>query len=227
MLKTKKEKFYAGLIAVLAIATLCVIIFSSRPRQVEAAPLSTAGTETVREVNKFIPVEKIVHIEKEITADIVQDGLRDMGKLITEEYYFTEVVSFSSVKQLFKFDLPFTESSYLASYDGVVTAGIDFTQIRVEKDGTQITVRLPKADVQNVDIDPNSFTLHSEKSGVGNPVSVTDFNASLVELEANARQKAIDRGLLDRASDNAKQVLSNFVSGLMADTAYTLTVLEG
>ena len=226
MLKEKTNVVYIVLIAAALVAILCVVIFGLRGKDSPAeipAPVISQGTES-KVVYK--EVEKLVEVEKTITAGMIEDGLRDMGVLITDEYYFTEAVSFSSIRKLFSVELPFTESAYLASYDGVVTAGIDFSEIRVAKDDDahSITVHIPKPDVQNIDIDPNSFRLYSEKSGLGNPLSVSDFNRSLVELEENARTRALERGLLERAEENAAQLIDNFVRGI-AGTGYTVKIV--
>ena len=164
-------------------------------------------------------------MEKEITATTIQDGLRDMGFLVTEEYYFTQVVSYASSLKLFNLvELGITESKFLASYDGVVTAGIDFEKIRIQKDQDRgvIDVALPEAAILNVDIDPESFELYTEKEGWGNPISLKDYNQSLVELEKNAADRAVERGLLDRAEENARQVVENFIRSLMDTSAYTI-----
>ena len=226
MQKTKKSRFYLIAIAIVAAAILAVVIVALATRKPSSAPsVSKAGEpeviikEVEKPVEKLIEVEKLVEVEKEITAELVEDGLREMGTLITEEYFFTEVVSFSSVKSLFntKIELGFTESSYLASYDGVVTAGIDFSDITVEKsaDGSVLRIQLPAAQIQNVDIDPNSFELYSEKVGFANPISVEDFNSSLTALEDTAREKAVSRGVLERADENAQTVVRNFVGSLV------------
>ena len=131
----KKIKLLIGLIVlvVVLIAVLIIVHAVSASGKTEALPPVTprpSAEVVVREKE----VEKIVTVEKEITAEIVQDSLRDAGFLVTEEYYFTEVVSYSSIKKLWNIDLGITESSYLASYDGVVTAGVDLTKAQVEKD---------------------------------------------------------------------------------------------
>ena len=164
---------------------------------------------------------------KEITAATIQDGLRDMGVLVTEEYYFTQVISYSSNLKLFNFlELGVTESRYLVSYDGVVTAGIDFAAVQVEKDPDRqiVTVTLPKASILNVDIDTESFELYTEKEGWGNPISVADYNQSLVELEKNASERATQRGVLDRAEENAVRVVDNFVKSLMDNAGYVIQI---
>ena len=226
MKSSRKSVVYLVLIGLVLLVTAGLILWHQGHRPDSARPMVSARPADDVVVRK--EVEKIVTVEKEITADVIQDGLNDVGVLVTEEYYFTEVVGFSSIKKLFKkLELGITESSYLASYDGVVTAGIDFTKITVSKDSElhMVEVRLPKAEILNVDIDPESFELYSEKTGLGNPISAEDFNSSLVELENTASEKAIERGILDRADQNAKTVVKNFIAGLINPSEYTVLFL--
>lgn len=231
-MKKEKRKFVriALIVLILLIVVGCVVVavVGVGRRGAEKAPLVAPPSEASQVEPTPRTREKIVEVEKEITAEILQDGLNDIGLLVTEEYYFTEVVSFSSIKKLFKvIELGITESYYLASYDGVIRAGIDFTGIRVEKNDASriITVTIPLPEICSVDIDPNSFELYSEKEGLGNPISIADYNQSLVELETNAAQKAVDRGLLERAAENAQLVIKNFIRSLFAEEEYSLRFL--
>lgn len=226
----KKIGLLVGLIVlvVAAIAAL-FIVHAARGGAGSAAPAAVTPRPSAEVIVREREVEKIVTVEKEITAEILQDGVREVGLLITDEYYFTEVVSFSSIKKLWKIDLGITESSYLASYDGVVAAGVDLSRARVEKDeeAKLITVTLPKAEIQYVDIDPESFQLYSEKSGWGNHLSASDFNGTLVELEHTAREKAEARGVLTHADENARTLVRNLVGSLVDLRVYTLRFAEG
>ena len=228
MTKTKTEIVYIVLIVLVVLVTAFVLLFGLRNRGSEVpvpADDKPKQTETV-----IKEVERIVEVEKTITSDTIQDGLNDMGLLVTQQYFFTEVVSFSSVKKLFNTDiaLKFTESSYLASYDGTVNAGIDFEKIKVEKDENtkHVTVLVPKAEILNIDIDPNSFELYSEKTGISNALSVEDFNQSLIELEDTAKSKAIERGIIDMAEKNAEAVISNFISSLVDKSVYSVEIVN-
>lgn len=227
-MKKSGKKFYAVLIVIIAAAILGIVIFwlirGGSQKVSEQVPVPKPST------GSFVPAApKLIEIEKEISVDTVEDGLRDMGILITDEYYFTEVVSFSSVKKFFKTDikLAFTESSYLAGYDGVITAGPDFTATRVEKDeaAKTVTVILPKSQIRNVDINPDSFKLFSEKQGFTNPLSASDFNSSLIELENTARQKALEKGILQRADENAVAIVTNFIGNLIDMSVYHVKVV--
>lgn len=204
------------IVLILAMCTSVILWLCSEGKEPPVQPeeLITVPDETV----VIREVEKLVEVEKVITAQIIEDGLRDMGKLVTAEYFFTEVISYSDQKKLFgKINLPFTKSSYLASYDGTVWAGIDFSDISVKKDdtGKNITVTLHHAEIQSVNVDKDSLTTYSEKEGLGNPTTLADYNTSLTELENTAKKKAKSRGLLDSADENAKLLIEKFIIGLI------------
>ena len=184
MKSSRKSVVYLVLIGLVLLVTAGLILWHQGHRPDSARPMVSARPADDVVVRK--EVEKIVTVEKEITADVIQDGLNDVGVLVTEEYYFT-----------------------------------------VSKDSElhTVEVRLPKAEILNVDIDPESFELYSEKTGLGNPISAEDFNSSLVELENTASEKAIERGILDRADQNAKTVVRNFIAGLINTSEYTVRII--
>ncbi|MBR0208344.1 MAG: DUF4230 domain-containing protein [Oscillospiraceae bacterium] len=221
----KKTKLLMVLIAlVLLTIAVLLIVYAVRSAGRPKTPVTVSPRPAQEVVVREKEVEKIVTVEKEISSAMLTDGVRELGLLVTEEYYFTEVVSYSSVKKLWKLDLPFTESSYLVSYDGVVRAGVDLSGASIVKDDEAklITVTLPEAVITDIDIDPESFKLYSEKAGLGNPISAADFNNSLIELENGAREKALDRDVLTRADDNARTLVYNVVGTLCDLSEYRL-----
>lgn len=225
MLKEQRKTrlYIIALIAVvLVIAALILIHALGRPKAEPTPAAAPRPTAQVRTRETFI--EKLVEVQKEVTVEEIAAGLNDMGVLVTEEYCFTDVVRYNSIKTLFSIELPITETSYLASYDGAVAAGVDFSRIEVRKNDElhTITVSLPRAEVIAVDIDPESFMLYSEKSGLGNPLSAADFNGSLVELERSATEKALSHEVLVRADEHAMQLIRSFVAGLVDPSAYTV-----
>lgn len=166
-----------------------------------------------------------------ISFETVQEGLNDMGFLITEEYRFTEVVTREKSMELLStgIKIPFTESSYVASYDGVISAGVDFSKIVVAVDQvdqqSQITITVPKPEIHAVDIDPNSFVLYSEKTGIGNPFSVEEYNDSLKGLEDKVKGNEKAKEILPAAEEHAKKLIESFVGSLCAGKNYSLNVI--
>ena len=66
-----------------------------------------------------------------VNTEVIQDGLKEMGTLITQEYYFTQVEEYKSTERVWIFD---SKASFIFSYDGVVTAVIDCNNIDISKD---------------------------------------------------------------------------------------------
>ena len=116
--KTKRKLLIGLIVLVVALTVVLIALHALRGRDKRAALPPVTPRPSAEVVIREKEVEKIITVEKEITADTVQESLRDAGILITEEYYFTEVVNYSSIKKLWKLDLGITESSYLAGYDG-------------------------------------------------------------------------------------------------------------
>ena len=219
-------------IAVLALAILGVLIWAVAGRSTpEPAPEPTPKP-TPEVIIREKEVERIVEVERTVTVSMLREGLSDVGRLITQEYFFTEVISYSTMLNLdldLKFfqinePLPITESSFLASFDGVVTAGVDFTRIEVEKDeeSRTVTVKLPQAEIFHVDIDPESFQLYDEKKGLGTQIGVEDYNNAFIQLENTAADKAKTRGILEKAEENARTVVDNFIHSILDQDDYTV-----
>lgn len=178
-------------------------------------------TETVY-VDKIVPVE----VEKEITTDILKEGLADMGILVTEEYFFKEVTTFESTKTLAW--VIKANSKLVMGFEGTLTAGLDFAGIKLYKDdqAKQIRVVLPKSEIFSCSLDLDSFEVYQEDVSKWNPISAEDYTGSLKELETRATERALERGILEKADANAKSLIRSFISGLVDLTVYKLVFLD-
>lgn len=186
--------------------------FSNADQSKEKAPITKRA-----DVKEKIDATQFGEVKTTITTEMINEGLKEMGLLITSEYYFTQVEEYKKTKTVLKF---FTsESNFTFSYDGVVSAGLDFSQIKVEKDDENkiVTVTMPKSAIQYVDIDHNSFQQYSESEGLWNPITVADYNDSMNEFADAAKAKAIEKGITNKADENAKKIVSNFVTKMVGN----------
>ena len=169
--------------------------------------------EVIREVEK----EKIIEVEKEIqiSGETIRASMSNIGKLCTAEYNYTHVEHVDSSREINGFKIPFTTSMFIYSYDGTIMAGIDFTKIQIDKNDTKkvITVTLPDVGIISSDVDQDSFQLYDEKNNIFNPISVTDVTDSFADLKNSEEEKAIEKGLLDKARTNAITLVENFMRG--------------
>lgn len=180
-------------------------------------PINAEDEDKLYDGAETTVVEEIVTVDTEIIAD----GLREMGTLITEEYYFTQLEKYKKTEKVWIFK---SEASTAYSYDGVVTAGIDCNEIGIEKDdeNKKITISIPKASILNVDIDPNSFQMYEEKNGLWSKFNINDYNKSLIEFEEAGKKKALEKGIIEKADESAKKMVESFVNSLIDSDEYTI-----
>ena len=210
-----KMIMYLVIIAVCAVAMLVLgIDYLNRQKNAPEEITSREPAETMKSEDEKVLVS--------VSTETIRDGLANMGTLITQEYYFTQVEKFTKEKKIFKYISSSSEMLY--SYDGSVMAGIDFEKIEIAKDDAAktLTITLPKSKIQTVTIDKDTFQLYSEKDSLWNPLKLEDYNMSLTDFEETARQKALDNGILERSDEQAKVLVSNFISNFPAAAEYEI-----
>ena len=154
-------------------------------------------------------------------------GFEDIGELATQSAYCTEVEVTEASRELFGVTIPFTQSKYVYSYDVVIKAGLDFTDVSwSEEDGT-IRVTLPEIRVLSNEIDLDSLKVYHEDESLFRNITLEENNAALADLKARAEQDAIGNGLLEEARDNAQQILTAFFANQYDLTEYRLEFTGG
>jgi len=179
------------------------------------------------EVIKEVPTEKIIEKKVEISGETIQAGMENIGKLCTAEYSYTHVEHENSAREIKGFEIPFTTSSFIYSYDGTIMAGIDFAKIQIDKDDIEkvIIVTLPDVEIISSDVDQNSFELYDEKNNIFNPISVADVAGSFHDLKSSEEAKAIEKGLFEKAKENAVTLVKNFMCGSYDVKDYDIEVV--
>ena len=214
-LKNHRNQIYIGItVLALVVAIVLSLDFSARRKaeREEAAQTVTTIKEKEKKDRAVITVN----------TKTIQDGLVNMGFLVTQEYYFTQIETYSKDKNIL-FVIP-TTSGFTYSYDGAVMAGVDFAQIKIETDADRkfITVKMPASEIQAVTIDKDTFKIYSEKDSLWNPLKLEDYNVSLVEFENAAKEKALASGILTRSDEQARSLVRQFISSLPGTAAYTV-----
>ena len=204
-----KKILYKAVGTLVTVFVCCGVFFATR--YYYSRQIKTVEVEVIREVE----VEKVVEKKAEISGETIRAGIANIGKLCTAEYSYTHVERVDSSKEIKGFQIPFTTSTFIYSYDGTIMAGIDFTQIQINKDDTskEITVTLPEVEIISSEVNQDSFQLYDEKNNIFNPITVTNVADSFADLKNSEEQKAIEEGLLDRARANAVSLVENFMRG--------------
>ena len=137
-------------------------------------------------------------------------GFEDIGELATQSAHCTEVNVTEAARELFGLEIPFTESKYIYSYDIVIKAGFNFEEIEWEENGNTIEVSLPEAEILSSEIDLDSFKIYHEDESIFREITMTENNEALSSMKQRAEEDAVNNGLLENASSNAKTILTGF-----------------
>lgn len=211
-LKQSRNIIYLAIIAISFIAILVLCIDFSKNNKKEQTTPNTATTAA--------SLEKKENVVITVNVETIKDGLNNMGTLITQEYYFTQVEKYTKEKNVLGFIPSSSEIAY--SYDGNVTAGVDFEKIEISKDDASKTIfiDIPESEIQTVSIDKSTFQVFSEKDSIWNPMKLEDYNISLSEFEEAAKKKALDSGILERSDEQAKALIGNFIKNFPSANGY-------
>lgn len=200
--------------AALVLAAILLLNYEINRRAEESETVKTATTVAEKEKKDKVLIST--------SSETIRDGLSNMGVLITQEYYFTQVETYTKEKNIFLI-IP-SSSGFMYSYDGAVFAGVDFEKIGVQTDEDRkvVTVDLPPSEIQAVTIDRDTFKIYSEKESIWNPLKLEDYNISLAEFEDAAKEKALGSGILERSDQQAQKLVSEFIVSLPATNGYTV-----
>lgn len=152
------------------------------------------------------------------------------GNLVTHEAFYHNVIEYekkagTGITHLFE-----KNRKLFAEYTGTVKLGIDLTQVKIEVNGNQINVTLPKAaiigepNVDKEDFKSENFIESSE--GINkNPITIEDASLAFDEAQKNMKKAAEnDNELLSIAQKRAQVILEENIrqfSGL-SENEYTI-----
>lgn len=179
----------------------------------------------------------LVYTRKEAKSNYVSDekiteiGFENIGELATQSVTTTTVRVETKDLKLFNVSIPLTQSKYIYTYNTTIKAGINFSDVKWQLGDTNDTshniyVDIPEVKTLSADIDLDSFKVLHEENNIFSPITLTEHNDSLIQLRENALSDAINSGLYDRALDNAKTILTSFISQVYPSNEYNIIFSE-
>lgn len=161
-----------------------------------------------------------------ITTDILGEQLRQVQEMVSVEYHYTNMGKFEDQTNFYGWKVPFTTKSFIISYDGVIKAGIDMSQVKVQvnKATHTITITLPSSSIISHEMLEDSLQIFDEKNNLFNSLSIEDFTSFTRDQKKGMEQRAIENGLLESAQQRARETVQSFVSMLPGIDSYTLTI---
>lgn len=219
------------MIVIIAVVVLIAALSLSLKGYMSAAEQYQSTIKELEEENERLsdPIVQYEVASKEVNIELITSEIRDIGELATIEYLYTDAGKFEDPAKLFGKEVPFsfTTKSFIAKWDGIIKAGVNVDEIEVEIDefNKEIIVHIPEAEILSHEIDEESIQTLDEKNGLFNPIKVDDIREFDVINKEAMEQKAIDKGLLDKAYENAKTVIYKLIdTGVVEELEYSIII---
>lgn len=228
-MKTDTVKTATTTIFLIIAAVLAVFIFS-RGYQSAAKKYEDKIQKLEEEVARLSDSAAVYEeVTKEIDIRAIEAEIREIGELATIEYLYTDAGKFEDPAKLFGKNLPFsfTTKSFIAKWDGSIKAGVDVSKIQpeIKKETKEIIIHIPKAEILSHEIYDESIETLNEKNGLFNKLNVDDVRTFDIVSKDSMEQKVIDNGILDKAFDNAKEIICRLINtDIVNELEYTVTV---
>lgn len=219
------------MIAIIAVVVLIAALSLSLKGYMSAAEQYQSTIKELEEENERLsdPIVQYEVASKEVNIELITSEIRDIGELATIEYLYTDAGKFEDPAKLFGKEVPFsfTTKSFIAKWDGIIKAGVNVDEIEVEIDefNKEIIVHIPEAEILSHEIDEESIQTLDEKNGLFNPIKVDDIREFDVINKEAMEQRAIDKGLLDKAYENAKTIIYKLIdTGVVEELEYSIII---
>ncbi len=159
-----------------------------------------------------------------VSDTTVKNALVSISELATSDYHYTKVGKFTNSLKLNGWTIPFTEKSFLLTYEGDIKAGYDLSDAKVSVSNKRITVTLPKVKVLENTISEKSIKVYDEKNNIFNSISVSDYKAFALKEKGKAKKEAIQNGLYQRAYKQASLLITTHIQAL--NNNYKVTIKQ-
>jgi hypothetical protein len=150
-----------------------------------------------------------------LLSNTVEEKVLKLLEMSTVKYNYTNVVAYKDNKQLNGFNMPFSNKSFLIKYSGYIKAGVDLNTIETNvKDKKTVELILDKPTVFDNVIAEEDVYIYDERDSVFNKLSFKDLYEVLIEEKKNMEKEIIEKGLLNDAEKNAREILDSLLEGM-------------
>ena len=149
-----------------------------------------------------------------ITNETIGVQVKELKELATIQYKYKEIASREDWNTLFNIKLPFTKSSFIVSYTGILKLGIDLSETKVDVDENSKTIKvtLPESKVLSNELDLKSLKVYDEKNSIFNPVKVKEYSEFTQNGKENAEKDARESGVFEQSKEVAKKIITDLLN---------------
>lgn len=222
-----KNKFKINLTHLKKIANRILVLFivaiigfgvgfyigSTKPWE-KSDPIITTIDDTVKEDNYILTISNVEKV------------IKPASDLIASKYIYKDADTYENYKQLFGKKVPFTTDKVVFTYKGIISAGVDLSEVQYEIDNANetISIKLPEIKIKSNEIDATSFEYPFEADSVFNTTGMGDYTELFATLKEKKEEEVkSDIEFMDTTRQNTENVLEDFLT--VSDVTKDYTVI--
>jgi hypothetical protein len=167
------------------------------------------GTATLG-IRMFLNTSNLKSVKGTATNEIIKQTLLDSSDLVTQKLVEDGTVYYDNQ------GIPvLTQSTFYMNYKVTVSAGIDLEKVTIDEidnDNFKITITAPKAEILDVNVDPDSLTFDQTSLTMFDMSSKVDTQKAISSAADDCVKSSETTSLLENANNQTTTLLK----GLMA-----------
>ena len=166
-------------------------------------------------------------VEEKSTLDVktIEEILQPAGDLITQRYYYTDMDTFESYKELLGAKIPLTTDKVVFTVKGVISAGIVLSKVEfaVDEEEKTVTVTLPDIFIVSNEIFEDEFKAYEIKNSIFTETKFTDYALLLGSMKSKKAEELMkNQKFRDEARKEAENVISAFLKNATVSKDYKI-----
>ena len=146
--------------------------------------------------------------ELQESSVLIQQQIKNVGKLVVTEGYFSEVFNYKNSKEIFG-DYFTSEKKALVVVNAEVTVAFDLSKIEFSIDEANKTLRIISIPEEEIKINPD-FEYYDVQSDFLNPFEAQDYNKIKESVNQSLMKKIENSSLKTNAKNRLISELSKF-----------------
>ena len=167
---------------------------------------------------------------EEVTKELSITQMQTICELATLKCYYHNVAKSEKPAGTGIWHFGEKDRQFWIEYTGTVKLGIDMSKVQMKVNGTDVTVTIPEAEVQQVNVDDDSYNSDSyifSEDGINKNEITAEDATGAVENARNEMIKTAEENtaLLVNAQERAKKMIENYIMqlGETTGTEYQIT----
>ena len=157
---------------------------------------------------KYCEDTKEDKIELQESSVLIQQQIKNVGKLVVTEGHFSEVFNYKNSKEIFG-DYFTSEKKALVVVNAEVTVAFDLSKIKFSIDEANKTLRIISIPEEEIKINPD-FEYYDVQSDFLNPFEAQDYNKIKESVNQSLMKKIENSSLKTNAKNRLISELSKF-----------------